>query len=229
MTIPALRVGWTLCFEMPFYACAALVLVDRRWALILIGAYGTAFMLRSMGPLFQFLGNPMILEFLLGVAIAHAPGWRPGIWAIPLGAIWLTGAGLIVAPAGQTTMDLLLGHNGLERVLIFGIPSALIVYGTLKIKSRESLWTYLGDMSHSLYLSHSLVVSLLLALWMKVSIPPDLIVLTGILTSLLFAWCIHELFEKPIMRVLRRKYVGRVAEPNRALRAGSCWKHEHSR
>jgi hypothetical protein len=26
MTIPALAVGWTLCFEMPFHAYAALVL-----------------------------------------------------------------------------------------------------------------------------------------------------------------------------------------------------------
>ena len=62
MTFPALGVGWTLCFDMLFYACAALVLVDRRWALAIIGAYGIAFILRPIGPPFQFLGHPMILE-----------------------------------------------------------------------------------------------------------------------------------------------------------------------
>jgi exopolysaccharide production protein ExoZ len=185
MTAPALPVGWTLCFEMLFYVCAMLVLVDRRWAFILICVYGTAFTLRSIGPLFQFLGNPIILEFLLGVAIALAPGWRLGIWAIPLGAIWLAGVGLIAAPAEQTIVDLLSGQDGLKRIAIFGIPSALMVYGMLQVKLRESLWTYLGEMSYSLYLTHLFVVALLLALWMQISIPPDLIILTGILGSLL--------------------------------------------
>jgi exopolysaccharide production protein ExoZ len=149
MTIPALEVGWTLCFEMLFYACVALVLIDRRWALIIIGAYGIAVILRPIGPPFQFLGNLMILEFLLDVAIAYAPSWRSGIWGIPIGAIWIIGAGLNgVAPA--ESID---GHDGLRQVLIFGIPSAMIVYGTLQIKARPSVWTYLGDASYSLYLS----------------------------------------------------------------------------
>ncbi len=65
MTAPALGVGWTLCFEMLFYACAALVLIERRWVFAIIGAYGIAFLLRPIGPIFQFLGNPIILEFLL--------------------------------------------------------------------------------------------------------------------------------------------------------------------
>ena len=38
MTVPALDVGWTLCFEMLFYACSALVLVVcppwRIWSCI---------------------------------------------------------------------------------------------------------------------------------------------------------------------------------------------------
>ncbi len=52
----------------------------------------------------------------------------------------------------------------------------MIVYGTLQVKARESVWTYLGDASYSLYLSHTLPLSLLLAVWMKVAIPPDLII-----------------------------------------------------
>ena len=31
MTAPLLSVAWTLSFEMLFYGCAALILVDRRW------------------------------------------------------------------------------------------------------------------------------------------------------------------------------------------------------
>ena len=204
MTAPALWIGWTLCFEMLFYASAALVLVERRWALAVISAYGVAFSLRSIGPPFQFLGNPIILEFLLGVAIAYIPGWRAGIWAIAIGAISLVGAGLIgIAPTGGT-IDFLLGHESLQRVFIFGIPAALIVYGAMQIQARESLWTYLGDASYSLYLSHPFLLSLLLALWIKFPIPADLIILIGISTALLFAWRVHELIEKPIMLSLKR-------------------------
>jgi exopolysaccharide production protein ExoZ len=205
MTLPTLGVGWTLCFEMLFYAAAALVLVERRWAFVIFGAYGIALLFRPIGPIFQFLGNPIILEFLLGVAISFAPSWRPGIWGIPIGAFLLAGAGLIgIAPA-VGTMDLLQGPNGLQRVLIFGIPSALIVYGTLQVQARESVWTYLGYASYSLYLSHVFPLAVLLALCMKFSIPPDLIIVTGISAAVLFAWRIHERIEKPIMAALKRE------------------------
>jgi len=58
MTAPALAVGWTLCFEMLFYLLAALVLTSRRWVYTLITAYGIAFAIRPLGPIFQYLGNP---------------------------------------------------------------------------------------------------------------------------------------------------------------------------
>jgi exopolysaccharide production protein ExoZ len=205
MTAPALAVGWTLCFEMLFYVCMAIVLIERRWVLVIFAAYGIAFLLRPIGPIFQFLGNPIILEFLLGVAISFAPPWRPGIWGIPLGVILLGGAGLMgIAPTGGT-MDFLLGYDGLQRVLIFGIPATLIVYGTLQVRARESVWTYLGDASYSLYLSHIYPLTILLALWMKFPIPSDLIILIGISAALLFAWRIHERVEKPIMAALKRR------------------------
>src|SRR4029077_800634 len=110
MTAPALTVGWTLCFEMLFYACAALALVERRWAFAIIGVYGIAFALRPIGPIFQFLGNPLVLEFLLGIGISYLPKWRLGICALPFGAILLVGAGLFgVAPSCAST---LLGTGG---------------------------------------------------------------------------------------------------------------------
>jgi exopolysaccharide production protein ExoZ len=153
------------------------------------------------------------LEFLLGVAVSFAPPWRLGIWGIPLGAILLAGAGLMgIAPTGGT-MDFLLGHDGLQRVLIFGIPAALIVYGTLQFRARESVWTYLGDASYSLYLSHIYPLTILLALWMKFPIPPDLIILIGISAALLFAWRIHERIEKPILVALKRQQPNHRTEP----------------
>jgi len=208
LTFPALAVGWTLCFEMLFYACAALVLVGRRWVVIILGAYGIALTLRPIAPPFQFLGDPIILEFLLGVAIAYAPNWRPAIWGLPLGAICLVAAGLTGIVPATKSMDVLL--DGFLRVLIFGVPSAIIVYGSLQIKARESIWTYLGEASYSLYLSHGLIMIGLLTLtaralgfWENLPMQPDFIIFIFVSASLLFAWRVHELFEKPILALLR--------------------------
>jgi len=205
VTVPALTVGWTLCFEMLFYACAAVMLFDWRLVFAIIAIYGIAFLLRPIGPTFQFLGNPLIFEFLLGVAVSYIPGWRPGILGVPFGAILLVGAGFFgFLPVGSGE-SMLRGDEGIQRVLVFGIPAAMIVYGTLQVQARESIWTYLGGTSYSLYLSHTYPITLLFIFWKEFSIPTDLVILTSISVSVLFAWRIHELFEKPIMTALKRR------------------------
>jgi exopolysaccharide production protein ExoZ len=209
MTAPVLEVGWTLCFEMLFYIAATLVLVRRRWIFAIIGAYAAALVLRPIGPVFQFLGNPLILEFFLGAVIACAPAWRPGSWAVPCGAIMLACAGVMgIAPSGQA-LDSLYGHEGFWRVLIFGVPAAMIVYGTLQVQARESVWTYLGNASYSLYLTHIFTLNVLLALYPIYPLQTDLIILILITVSVLFAWRIHELLERPIMAYLRNDFLKR--------------------
>jgi exopolysaccharide production protein ExoZ len=81
------------------------------------------------------------------------------------------------------------------------------VYGTLQLQARESVWTYLGNASYSLYLTHIFTLNVLLVLWRIYPIQPDLIILIGISVSVLFAWRIHERFEKPIM-ILSKTYLG---------------------
>jgi exopolysaccharide production protein ExoZ len=100
-------------------------------------------------------------------------------------------------------MDVLL--HELSRVLFFGIPSAMIVYGSLQIKARKSLWTYLGDTSYSLYLSHAFILGALSGFWQKFPISPDLVIVTSTSAAVLFAWRICELFEKPIMLWFKRQ------------------------
>jgi len=213
MTAPLLLVAWTLCFEMVFYGAAALVLADRRWAAVLLVLYGLAFAFRPFGPLFQFLGNPLILEFLFGVAIAHAPMRRELVWGIPLGAAALFAVGIAgLAPLGGT-IKYLSGVDALQRVMVYGVPAALIVYGTMQIRAKQSIWTYLGDASYSVYLTHPLTVAALLAVWTAYPVPADLIVALGMLASVVVAWRIHEGFEKPILAALRPAIAGKREMP----------------
>jgi exopolysaccharide production protein ExoZ len=202
MREPYLPVAWTLTFEMLFYLSVVLVLIDQRWFHALLGLYALAFLLRPCGPVFQILGNPLVLEFLFGVVIAKLPMWRGAVVGIPVGLMALSITGILrIAPAGGT-LEFLTGEENLQRVFVYGLPSALIVYGTIQIKVREGLWTYLGEMSYSLYLFHPLVVSLLLRLWTAFPIQPDLIVAVTVIASTAISWRVHEMVEKPVLRKL---------------------------
>ena len=132
MTAPANPVAWTLCFEVLFYAAFALTIWRRSVLWLLVGAYVIAFALRPFSPALQFLGNPIILEFLAGVGLAYAPRRRPAMVGIPIGvAILLLGAILDWPPIGGSVF-FLVGHGALARVADQGVPAALIVWGVLQ-------------------------------------------------------------------------------------------------
>lgn len=205
MTEPLLPIAWTLCYEMLFYVSAAVALVDRRLGYALLAGYAICFLLRPFAPIFQFLGNPLVIEFLFGVAIARAPMWRYGAVALPAGLILLVATVFTHDPLGIEAIDFLTGKASAQRLMVYGIPAALIVYGSMHIEARKSVWTYLGDASYSIYLVHITVVTGLLVLWKAVPAPPDLIVTAGVILSLVLAWRVHELIEKPLLRVLPLK------------------------
>jgi exopolysaccharide production protein ExoZ len=202
MTAPLLGVAWTLSFEMLFYLSTALVLYDRRYLYVLGVLYAIAFALRPFGPLFQFLGNPLVIEFLLGVAIAFIPSWRGGIVCVPFGFAALSLAGLLHNIPQAGTLEALTGQQNLYRVFVWGLPSALIVYGFMQIRARENVWTNLGDASYSIYLFHGFAVGLLLALWSEFPVHPDLIIIIGMIAAVLLSWRIHVLIEAPILKAI---------------------------
>lgn len=204
MTLPALHVGWTLAFEMLFYASAALALINRRWLYVLLAGFVLAYMLRSYGPPFQFLGNPLILEFLFGVGIAYAPTIRRGALLIPFGMILLLAAGqLHLVPTGDM-IEYLTGEDSLQRVGVFGLPAAMIVYGAMHLETRQGVLTYLGGASYALYLTHPTVVAAVMAVAHNVPIHPNLFIALGTVACIVVAWRVHELIEKPILRALPR-------------------------
>ena len=81
------------------------------------------------------------------------------------------------------------------------------MYGFMQIRAQESLWTYRGDMSYSLYLSHPYSIMLLHSLWLIVPIQSDLISIITMVASVLFAWRIYVLIEISILRAIPRRLV----------------------
>ena len=202
MTNPIVGVAWTLCFEALFYAAATLVLWRPKMVWLLAAVFLAALGLQA-DPVTRFVGNPLILEFLAGVGLAFLPPMRGAVLLLPIGLVlaWFLG------PAGyQTTVGGLYGDHCWERVLYFGVPAAMIVWGAWQLKTREGVLSYLGETSYALYLVHP---SLLVAVfWLLVRIPglaPDAMVAIAAAVSVVVAWRVHEVVEKPVLRWLRRR------------------------
>jgi len=212
MAAPLLPVGWTLCFEALFYAAVALILWKRWLVAPLLALWATAAMVGSL-PVFQFLGNPIILEFLAGVALAFAPRWRPLAWALPIGVVLIVAGAVLQWPPTGGAPEFLRGDEAWVRVLTLGLPALLVVAGTLQLKARPGVLSYLGDASYALYLVHPLAL-LTIPVALKVSglsLPPDLIIVVGVALSVFAAWRVHEVIEKPILAFLRRRPAPAVA------------------
>jgi exopolysaccharide production protein ExoZ len=153
---PVLSLGWTLNFEVFFYVITAFCLFLSRPILALSLAL-TALSVFSLVPgksvALTFWTNPLVLEFLFGVALARIYQRRgaKGSWRIAL-ALLAFGLCLLI----------LLDATDLPRFLAAGFPAMLIVAsGTLFCPHFRIPLQGLGDASYALYLSHRFTMRVL--------------------------------------------------------------------
>jgi exopolysaccharide production protein ExoZ len=218
--IPYVPVAWTLCFEALFYICVWLVLRGARPSWFL-AAFAVADVVAGFTHLaiLDFLGSPLILEFLFGVGLALV-GWRSR-WA---GGAALAVAGAVVAffvatgPHGLAHM--VGGPGALVRTVEWGVPSALIVFGALQFDAlvKGPMWgalVFMGDASYSLYLSHVPIVDCL----RHGHVPSAFSLLAAVACGAAF----YAFVEKPLIRLVRgvamRKPVRQI-EQDHALATG---------
>lgn len=217
MTFPALGPGWTLCFEMLFYAGFGLAMAGGRrvgWGLVAAYVAMLAAGLVVAAPVLRFWGAPIILEFLLGVWIASV--WRAaprgaGSWAVGLALVGF-GLGLVVGYGGIDDVRALNDPwNGLRRAAVWGLPSALLVFGVVRIERvdvapgrLERAAAFMGDASYSIYLVHVLVIRALGRLFESgmVSMPGDAVVVLTVVASLAAGVVVHLAVERPVLRLL---------------------------
>lgn len=165
---PFLVPGWTLQYEMYFYALFAIGLTFRRPMAITLTVGAVAVTTGQLGigatdnAIFVAYTSPILTEFFQGmlIAVIHkrrslAPFWT----ALPIGI----GALLLV------------GNLDGPRLLIWGLPSTLILIGCLALEDAKKmpsipLFKLLGDASYSIYLSHVFVLQMGLLVWWKVPV-----------------------------------------------------------
>jgi len=226
------QVAWTLTFEVYFYAVTALnlFLFPKKiftGLLIWFAVVGCAAMLGTAFGLpipLDYVFAPIVLEFLLGICIALLiERGQSRFWAasIGMGVIWLLlGAIPLHQDGGRAAESYLL------RLACWGIPAALIVYGTLALETRN-VWVmprilqYLGNASFSIYLWHAIMFNGVAALfedlgWVGVvdrSLLATLMGIIGLGTGLLS----YHFLEKPSLKLLGEHFVGR-GVPSRTVR-----------
>lgn len=158
-------VSWTLTYEIFFYLTFILAfLVPSRKvvmgialvylvSIIIAGIYANSFTGNRWLNLVFF---PKIIEFIIGIVAAvifqRIPK-RAAIWLILFGALLFLGSGIF------SNMGYYLTQNNFNRVIIFGIPSFLIICGIVRYEMETTIRApkfllQLGDGSYSLYLLH---------------------------------------------------------------------------
>ena len=210
--VPLNGIGWTLNYEMFFYAVFAIAILATRSAAV-IGISVLFVVMSVTAVLFGPLPNPLafwtdsiILDFVFGmwVALAFGNGVRLPGW----GSYGLVVAG-VVGIAGSALGEI----DWLPRFLILGAPAALIVAG-LVLSGRPPrtgiVWWalgHLGDASYALYLVHPLVATIprrafpgLLDLASHPWLSGSVLVLAAVVAAI----AVHFLFERPVTRALQK-------------------------
>lgn len=222
-TPPLLAVGWTLVHEIYFYLVFALFLALRipvlfglvAWGLVLLTV--TVIMPNEIAasPVLSLLTSPLTAEFMMGAIVGLLWVRRRTPRATIVGVIGVASFAfslVYLAPAISLATN---AYLNAWRALIFGIPSALVLYAlaaaehrTKSVVSQKWLVTT-GDWSYATYLVHVLVISAIgrvLALFVPAGgIGASLLLISvGFIAANLAGALIHILFERPTLNWLHQ-------------------------
>ena len=233
---PILGVGWTLVHEMYFYLgfAALILLVPIRhrigalfvWAaLVFVGSI--AGLSTSYGQnLIELAFNAMTLQFVAGALVAYAikAGWRRyALTSAIVGALGLVFTFLSLDKSLLSALPIGFEWSQLDpagppwrRVIFYGIPAAVLLYGLVALELEGNLtkripnaMVALGDWSYSLYLCHVLTISAAgrvtyLVFGTESAWATALWLISASLLSILTAALTYQFFERPLIRYFRK-------------------------
>lgn len=217
---PILSLGWTLNYEIFFYAIFASVmwLPARRAALtaitLLVALVVAGFFLRGVeSSIIRAWTDNIILEFGAGVGIAMVyERWGK---SLTINA-WACVSIFLAALLAMYVLNLphLFAHKP-PRFITAGIPAAIAVFSAVVLlpetwEVRLPGWlSALGDSSYSLYLSHRFVQR---PLQMVAHRLPDIpfmgavYLVVAVATAVAVGHVVYLLLETPLLNVLRRTF-----------------------
>ncbi len=209
--LPVVPVGWTLNFEMLYYALFALALAFKlpplrvlTPLLIALALVPLAVHAKVYAPLSWC--NPILLEFLFGMMLERA--WRRG-WKLQPGPAW------VVLCVAMSLLVLLPGQDGtLLRPFLWGLPAVVMLAAALSLEDsigrRLPLSILLiGDASYSIYLTHGFVLPVVARLFEALPWAGGRQMLPIVLVSLALClgagWIFYLWVELPLIHFFHRR------------------------
>lgn len=208
---PVYPAGWTMNFEFMFYLLFAGSLFFKGMkallacAFVLLGLSFLGWIVEWQNPFFRFYTEPVALEFGFGMLLAYA---------IHKGARLPHAASAISLVLGTVLFALTIAfwnsdRLSVARVIVWGIPAALIVSGAVSLELRGA-WPNVpllrlgGDASYSIYLTHLFVVGIVGRLLRIGSaekfIPSALAIVLALVASWIFGILFHSYVETPSLK-----------------------------
>jgi exopolysaccharide production protein ExoZ len=224
--MPPLFVGWTLNYEMMFYAVFAACLFisgpkARAWAIIsAITALWAAGVAAGEGSYLRLMGDAMILEFALGVALwmitTRFTASKAAAWImIAAGFAGMALPDMIALPEWPVLTP--------ERLIVAACAFA-IMFGAVSLEARGAsvrnrLALAQGDASYSTYLTHPFVLQavgkLAIATGIVASTPGVAATVAAMVVGVVVTGAsFHKLVELPLTRALK---LGATSRPSPSL------------
>jgi len=203
---PILDVGWTLIFEMFFYACvaASMVLPKRFMVATVVGllaaSHAASYMMPG-GAWQVFFGHTIQFEFCIGIAV----------WKLSKAAI--DGRLISVLAVAAICCILLVPASEPTRVIAYGFPAGVVLLTALWLEKRgvtsPKVLTYLGDASFAIYLTHPItLMKIAPSVGRSLSFLDPVLVWFAIGTlSIAVGVATYALFDGPVHRLLKRKCI----------------------
>lgn len=205
-----LAVAWTLYHEIAFYAVFALAIFNKRFGLAAIAVW----MLVSAATLIiepqvysvAFFFSPLQLLFGMGMLSC----WIVNGCRVPMPG-WLTWSGVALFAAAAMEDDYLSWLTEMDRALVYGFASALIVTGIVTLERQGRLkvpavLVLMGNASYIIYLIHFTLLSGLAKLFMvagaKEALPALLSFFLLVALAILLGIAAHVWVERPLLRFL---------------------------
>lgn len=204
---PLLGVGWTLIFEMFFYAVFALALLFRANILYFTGA---VLIVMSVGSLFRGAGwpawavyfDPIVLYFLVGMLVAKLTlNRKVRRWALPVLAMLAVGILVMVIHHDASL------NNRVFELLVVSATVLLVAWLEPHIgRYIPRFVVHLGAASYTLYLFHPLIAPLVPEALVRLGVPNGLAsVLLSIVVALVATTVIYRLVELPVTSWLQSR------------------------
>ena len=215
-------VSWTLTYEIYFYLLFSLgfLIHKKKWFFYILFAYSISIILL---PLFNYnfenanewiklISSPMNIEFFMGVLAALVITKLNAMMAKPLVII---GSALFFVSGVLSNNGVILFNNEFNRVILFGIPSFLLIIAVVKLEITKKveapiILLLLGEASYSIYLIHLPVVAAATVVLAKLGISNVLILHFSLLIIIVIICVVGILFfkwvERPIIDKLNSMF-----------------------